>query len=97
MESGFFGLTLASVSEFEIARIMEPEFALMYYGGFTYSDIQDIPVQKKIWHLERIQKEIAKGAESGAGTRGLHQNTEDIRSLQGRTRPTGPSRTKRFT
>jgi hypothetical protein len=93
----FFGLTLESVSAFEIARIMEPAFSLVYYGGFTNTDIDQMQVQRKIWYMERLSKEITKGADDGSGTRATHQNTPEIRELQGRQRTTGPARTRRFT
>ena len=77
---------------------MEPAFSLIYYGGFTNTDIDQMQVQRKIWYMERLNKEISKGAENGgSGTRATHQNTQEIRELQGRQRTTGPARTRRFT
>jgi hypothetical protein len=76
----------------------------MYYGGFTYSEAYKLPVVYKRWYIERIVKELNKGSgtddstdgASGASSRALHQNSPDVRAMQGRQRAQSPSRLRRF-
>lgn len=84
------------------ALILEPTFLLMYYGGFTYQDVQTLPVDRKRWFLDRLTKELTRKDDVGkpvpvAQTRALHQNDPQTRALQGMTRSEGPSRSRRFT
>lgn len=77
---------------------MEPAFLLMYYGGFTWSETQVLPVSYKRWYIERINRELTRSAEAGnTQSRALHQNSPDVRSLQGKAREQTPSRLRRFT
>ena len=71
---------------------------MTYYGGFLWSEIQTMPVAYKRWFIERIGKEI-KGArgDDSAQTRALHQNSPEVRYLQGKNREQSPSRLRRFT
>lgn len=70
----------------------------MYYGGFLYRETYNLPVQYKRWFVERIVKELNRGGEDDSPpTRALHQNTPDVRELQGMTRAQTPSRLRRFT
>lgn len=55
-----------------------------------------MPVAYKRWLIDRISKELTKG-EGDPQTRALHQNTPDVRSMQGRMREQVPSRLRRFT
>ncbi len=69
----------------------------MYYGGFSYKEAYNIPVQYKRWFVERIVQELNKGKEGdSAQSRALHQNYPDVRSLQGKARAQTPSRLRRF-
>ena len=75
---------------------------LMYYGGFLYHEVYNLPVSYKHWFIERIVKELTKGSGDGedgtpAPSRALHQDSPELRALQGRARPHAPSRLRRFT
>ena len=77
---------------------MEPAFLLMYYGGFTWRETQHMPVAYKRWFIERISRELSRTSESGqAQSRAVHQNSPDVRALQGKAREQTPSRLRRFT
>lgn len=70
----------------------------MYYGGFLWKETLNIPVSYKRWFIERINKEFKKTSEDGATqTRALHQNSPDVRALQGKARSQSPTRLRRFT
>lgn len=58
-----------------------------------------MPVVYKRWFIDRIVKELNKGGENGQATqsRALHQNSPDVREMQGRFRSQTPSRMRRFT
>jgi hypothetical protein len=90
----FFGLT----PEDKENLILEPAFLLMYYGGFLWHEIIHLPVAYKRWFVERIVKELTKTSEDGSTqTKALHQNSPDVRAMQGHTREQSPSRLRRFT
>ncbi len=94
MALAFFGLR----PEDKETLILESAFLLTYYGGFTWSETQSMPVSYKKWFIERINKEITRSNDDGnTQSRALHQNSPDVRSLQGRTREASPSRLRRFT
>lgn len=73
----------------------------MYYGGFLWHETLHLPVPYKRWFVDRIVKEINKSSEGnsdgGSQSRALHQNTPDVRQMQGRFRSQVPSRLRRFT
>ena len=70
----------------------------MYYGGFTYKEAYNLPVVYKRWWIERIVKELNKGADSNQNTsRALHHNDPETRELMGMQRSEMPSRMRRFT
>jgi len=60
-----------------------------------------MPVYKKRWWIDRLQKELnPKEGESPrpiAQSRALHQNTPELRAMQGLDRAQVPSRLRRFT
>jgi hypothetical protein len=57
-----------------------------------------MPVAYKRWLIERIVKEINKGGDDEPPpTKALHQNTPEVRAMQGRQRAQVPSRLRRFT
>jgi hypothetical protein len=90
----FFGVTPDDKEDL----ILEPAFLLMYYGGFLWHEIIHLPVSYKRWFVERIVKELTKTSESGStNSRALHQNSPDVRALQGNIREQTPSRLRRFT
>lgn len=66
----------------------------------TASEAYNLPVPAKRWWIERIVKELNKQAPDGSGggqSRALHQNSPEVRQMQGRVRPQSPSRLRRFT
>lgn len=92
--SRFFGLTPDNKADV----ILEPAFLLMYHCGFTFVEAYNLPVQYKRWFIERLNKELtAHAADGETATRAAHQNTPDIRAMQGRTRTNVPSKLRRFT
>lgn len=94
MVSTFFGLQ----PQDKEALILEPAFLLMYYGGFLYRETYNLPVSYKRWFIDRVVKELNRTSEDGsAQSRALHQNSPDVRALQGKAREQTPSRLRRFT
>lgn len=57
------------------------------------------PITYRKWLLERINKEINKAAErqDGMTSKGVHNNTPDIRELTNKQRSTVPAKLQRFT
>jgi hypothetical protein len=71
----------------------------MYYGGFSYKEAYNIPVVYKRWFVDRIVKELNRGSDEDGGqaqSRALHQNSPDVRAMQGKARTQTPSRLRRF-
>ena len=95
MASTFFGLS----PEDKESIILEPAFLLMYYGGFLWRETYHLPVSYKRWFIERIGKEFSKTESEGGSSqsRALHQNSPDVRAMQGNARTQTPSRLRRFT
>lgn len=78
--------------------MLEPCFLLIYYGGMTWTEAWNLPVAYRRWFIERISKELNKGeAKDNPPTRALHQNSPDVRAMQGHAREQTPSRLRRFT
>jgi hypothetical protein len=69
----------------------------MYYGGFLYGEAYNLPVSYRRWFIERLSKELNKEGSENAPTKAMHQNTPDVRALQGMARAQVPSRLRRFT
>lgn len=93
MASPFFGLQPSDKEQL----LLEPTFLLMYYMGFQYQEAYNLPVVYKRWFIERVSKELNKTSEGGeTQSRALHQNTPDVRAMQGRSRPQAPSKLRRF-
>lgn len=67
----------------------------MYYGGFTFTEAYNIPVGWRRWFMQRINKEFERA--NNQSSKGAHQNTPDIRQLQGNSRTVAPARMQRFT
>ncbi len=66
--------------------------------GFSYQEAYMLPVAYKRWFIDRVVKELNRSSEQGeTQSRALHQNTPDVRAMQGRVRPQTPSRLRRFT
>lgn len=92
----FFGLTPSDKE----ALILEPFFALMYYGGMSWETYYTFPVRYKQWLIGRINKEILSRQEGGndIASKGFHHNTSDIRQMTNKTRTSPASaRMQRFT
>ncbi|TXH11446.1 MAG: hypothetical protein E6R04_02350 [Spirochaetes bacterium] len=92
----FFGLT----PEDRAKVILEPFFALGYYFGMTsWKDYYHFPVVYRRWLIKRINEEIEKAAaaQNGNTSKGLHDNTPDIRSLTNKSRTEVPAKLRRFT
>ena len=85
-----FGLTPEDKTIF-----LEHCFLLMYYGGFTYTDVYSLPIRYREWFIVRINKEFESSNKQQS--RGAHQNTPDARAMQGMARTESPSRLRRFT
>jgi hypothetical protein len=70
----------------------------MYYMGFTYKEVMHLPVALKRWFINRVVKELSKGSDDGTNqSKALHQNSPDVRAMQGMSRTQSPSRLRRFT
>lgn len=73
----------------------------MYYMGFTYIESYNLPIWKRLWFLDRINKEIKRVNEAnkgqGAPTRAAHDNTPDARAWMQRNRDMVPAKLRRFT
>ena len=70
----------------------------MYYGGFLYRETYHLPVSYKRWFIDRIVRELKKtNDEGGTASRAMHQNSPDVRAMQGMARAQTPSRLRRFT
>ena len=69
--------------------------------GFTYCESYMIPIWQRRWFIERIQQEIKKANDAnngqGAPSRGMAQNTPDVRAMLGRHREMVPAKLRRFT
>ena len=92
--SNFFGLQPTDKE----MLILEPAFLLMYYMGFSYRETINLPVVYKRWFIERVVKELNKGKDDeNPSTKALHQNSPELREMQGMQRSQMPSRLRRFT
>ena len=89
MGPGFFGLTST-----DREYVLEQVFLLMYYGGFTYTEASQVPIQYRIWFINRIGKEIEK---SNGQSKATDQNEPGMAALLGKHRGNTPARMHRFT
>ena len=73
------------------AIVLEPWFLLGYYFGLTLPEYLTLPVSYKRWLIERIGKEIKKASESKSDipSKGIHDNSPDLRSMSGKFRTFG--------
>ena len=70
----------------------------MYYMGFTYKEAYNLPIWQRFWFIQRINEEFKKAHEQESqAMRGAHNNTPDMRALQGNSRSHVPSKLTRFT
>ena len=84
----FFGLTPSDKEIF-----LEQAFLLMYYMGFSFVECYNIPIWQRIWFIKRLNKEI----KDSNASRAAHDNSPDVRGLQGRHRGNPPAKLRRFT
>jgi|TARA_Y100000310_G_scaffold197429_1_gene197524 hypothetical protein len=70
----------------------------MYYMGFTYKEVYNIPLWQRVWFLERLNKELKKANDSQSGaSRAAHANSPDARAMMGNARAQVPANLRRFT
>lgn len=70
----------------------------MYYGGWSYLEVYNVPVWQRKWFLERIIREINTASDKGGNeSKAAHMNTPDVRQMQERQRAQVPAKLRRFT
>ena len=67
----------------------------MYYMGFSYVEVYNIPIWQRTWFIGRINDELKKN--SDGGNRAAHANHPEARALMGRARAQVPAKLRRFT
>ena len=90
MAHRFFGLTPTDKSYY-----LEHIFLLMYYMGFSYLEVYNIPIWQRTLFIKRINDELKKSGENG--NRAAHSNSPDARAMMGRARSQVPAKLRRFT
>lgn len=86
-------------------RHLNESFELVYYGGFTYEDVNMMPVPYRQIFLKKIsqamkgaageQEDDHDGPKPLKTSRAMHHNPPDVRAAQGRSRPIVPARLTR--
>ncbi len=66
----------------------------MYYMGFSYIEVYNIPIWQRIWFIQRLNKELKK---ANGDSRAAHANSADARALMGKSRAQVPANLRRFT
>jgi len=58
-----------------------------------------MPIAHRAWFINRVNQEFEKSKEKGENppSKAAHQNTPDIRALQGMSRDSVPAKLRRFT
>jgi hypothetical protein len=70
----------------------------MYYMGFSYIEAYNLAIWQRMWFLDRINKEIKQANDKqGGNSRAAHANSSEARAMMGRSRPSVPSKLRRFT
>jgi len=67
----------------------------MYYMGFSYVEVYNIPIWQRTWFIKRINDELKKSGENG--NRAAHTNHPEARAMMGRARSQVPAKLRRFT
>ena len=62
--------------------------------GFSYWECYNLPIQYRIWFLQRLQKELKN---SNGDSKAAHANSPDSRSLTNKARSQVPAKLRRFT
>lgn len=73
-------------------------FLLMYYMGFGYTEAMSVPLARRRWFIERVNKEFDKSREAGGdpASKAAHDNTPDQRQMRGMSRDNVPAKLRRF-
>lgn len=68
--------------------ILEPFFTLWYYGGMTWQEYYSMPTYRKVWLIDRMQKEIAKATEANQDIpdKSPFHNHPQTREMLGKTK-----------
>jgi len=66
----------------------------MYYMGFTYTEVQNLPVWQRKWFLDRLVEEMK---EANGRSRAAHANSAQDRAMSGYHRGETPAKLRRFT
>ena len=74
----------------------------MYYMGFSYTEVINLPIVYRKWFIERVSKEIRGSAPEGEAGNGPskaahHQNDPMYAAATGKHRSQQPARLRRFT
>ena len=65
--------------------------------GFTYTEAYVLPIWQRVWFLKRINDELKRSNKKEQSTsRAMHQNTPDMRAMQGFSRDHVPAKLRRF-
>ena len=89
MALAFFGLTPNDKDIY-----LQPTFILMYYMGFTYTEVQNLPVWQRKWFLDRLVEEMKQ---ANGRSRAAHANSAQDRAMSGYHRGETPAKLRRFT
>lgn len=93
----FFGLTPEGEGASGILhKSMEECFLLMYYMGFDYASYRSLPIERRAWFIQRVEKEINEAREKGEPSKAPSDTGTDLRSLMNASRPDVPSKLRRF-
>lgn len=66
----------------------------MYYMGFSYGEVMNLPVWQRKWFLDRLVTEMK---EAQGRSRAAHDNDPASRAFSGYHRDTAPAKLRRFT
>jgi len=66
----------------------------MYYMGFSHREATVLPIWQRKWFIDRFVQEMK---ESQGGDKAAHNNSPDVRAMQGRARSQVPAKLRRFT
>ena len=62
--------------------------------GFTYTEVQNLPVWQRKWFLDRLVEEMK---EANGRSRAAHANSAQDRAMSGYHRGETPAKLRRFT
>ncbi len=73
-EATFYGL-----SDEYIESVYDQMFQLKYYGGWSFFELYNLPIQIRLWFLERLIKEKKNESESQEGRKTYTGDSEPKR------------------